>query len=497
MRERATIVQPTAVIFAAMALFCALTSTLTPAFAQSSVTPADPDAADDTAVSADPPVETTPRLLPPIRGFATTSFDYFLGYGVRFVDGSGARNEHVVSLASDARFAKWRAGFAIEVPIQDGKIRMRRDAFNEVSDWFAMIRQIRYSQKNAEGFFFLLGDLRGDTGTLGHGSIVNHYHSSTDFNSPKSGLQLDMDFDAVRLESLVNSFTQWNLTSARVSTRLFRLFGERNPAYDELALAFTIAGDWNAPAAVRTDAGRVRLTNKRNIVTDPSTVLAIGIDLEWPLLQNESIAVTPYIDAVQLIRHGHGWHFGVKFAFETPLWDALPVGLRLEWREMSRDYIPEYFDSHYEIERFAYPHPAVSDQTKSAFMARETNYSRGWFGEVTWGIQRMFRLRASFVDYVNAPSHQLGKLTIFLATDEELPVPLHIFALYIKRGVASLADAFRLDDRALLVIDVAAEPIVGLRVGFSLRHFWMIDEATGRYTSITTFYPYVAISGAF
>jgi len=91
-----------------------------------------------------------------------------------------------------------------------------------------------------------------------------------------------------------------------------------------------------------------------------------GVDLEAKVVNTTIIQVTPYSDLNHLAGAGSGWHLGTLVTLTMPIGFELSIPIRLEYRRFQNNYVPAYFSTFYEIERYAYPTGAEPIGPKAA-----------------------------------------------------------------------------------------------------------------------------------
>ena len=129
------------------------------------------------------------------------------GMGLNWIDG-----ELFYSLyfTPEISFANFGVGLDLKLDI-DSKGNLRKENFNEFSDYLSLIRYLRYGLKN-DPVFIKLGAL--DYYTLGHGSIMYMYNNSPTYDARKIGLVFDIDFGQFGFESIYSKFGEAGVTPA-------------------------------------------------------------------------------------------------------------------------------------------------------------------------------------------------------------------------------------------------------------------------------------------
>ncbi|MDH7605241.1 MAG: hypothetical protein QHH13_10095, partial [Melioribacter sp.] len=172
-------------------------------------------------------------------------------FGLTWIDG---RPHYAFRIFPEIQFSKVGIGLDLNLEFTpEGKIR--KENFNEFSDYLSIIRYIRYGKKH-DPLYFRIGAL--DYATLGHGSIMYLYNNSPAFDTRKIGTEFDIDFNNFGFESVYGNFGQSGVMGLRGYIRPIR-FTELSsvPILGNLELGATlttdsdeksgiIAGDYNS-----------------------------------------------------------------------------------------------------------------------------------------------------------------------------------------------------------------------------------------------------------
>jgi hypothetical protein len=115
-----------------------------------------------------------------------------VGIGPSFFNQFGGDEENflVLSFRPVIKLGNLWMGLNFTVPL-DSSGEVREDAFNEETDYLAMIRFLQWG-KERDFLYFRFGEL--SQATIGHGSIVHNYFNGLDYNSPKTGGRLNLNW---------------------------------------------------------------------------------------------------------------------------------------------------------------------------------------------------------------------------------------------------------------------------------------------------------------
>ncbi|WCL47857.1 hypothetical protein [Leptospira sp. GIMC2001] len=224
---------------------------------------------------------------------------------------------------------------------------------------------------------------------------------------------------------------------------------EENDAwYNRLTIGTTRSFDSNKPYDLQySQTGIPTRQENRDlpIVAENGKVNIEGYDIEYRLLNMKYWEFTPYMDVnrIRELENSGGTHYGFMARFGDK---DINVVFKPELRRMSSNYIPMYFDSFYEVERF-HGNLTSTDPMIPKFRDAEGKPTSG-------GISGYFHtlllnyygysLEASFEKYEGERNSR-----IFLASYIPLGSNLTLSFFYTKKGFDGTGEAFKLDDASL------------------------------------------------
>jgi hypothetical protein len=225
----------------------------------------------------------------------------------------------------------------------EGAGRLRRQDWDERSDWGRLVRFVDVRQPN---WRLHAGELRGTT--LGHGSLVRRFYNTLDYDTWHTGLSGQFDLGVVGAEAVLDDVLAPGLVGLRG-------FARPDPGR-RLTLGLTMAGDLGAPKSTGGDTVRGHL----------------GGDVQWQAVQRADWGLAPYLDvAGQLLPNTAGAqvHIGV-------LWTAKAWGG--QWRAQAegrwaRATEPVPYDIFYLQQRFVQPASYAPGKARS-----------GWAVDLAW-----------------------------------------------------------------------------------------------------------------
>ncbi|MDF1565571.1 MAG: hypothetical protein P1V51_21215 [Deltaproteobacteria bacterium] len=391
---------------------------------------------------------------------------------------------------------KFSAGFGVPLRLLiygpggfDDAGQIRKKDWDEPSDFAQVIRYLTYGGKEQK-FFLQISQL--DAATLGHGPILRRYFANADMDSRRVGLAFDTygryaGFE-LHVADLVTPFelalqTESNVglvTGGLVFVKPLAAFGDGVVARS-LSIGVTWAGELNAPLQLSYDPiGRV--------VTEPGElkpeyvgglVDLMGFDLELKVLKTRQADLKPFVDfsfrrdAFFAGQGGWGGTLGLlgRFNYEGKGEKKRIHALRgvFELRTHAGNYIPAYFDSFYEVEKFAYlqrPDGAGNLQwiTKNAALDERdpAEMAYGLYFELSWAPQDLFALGTA----LELSTAERGN-NFYLHLEVPAGRYFQFLVTYHKRGFADAASFFdfQADDNTLVAaVRVEVLPILWLNL---------------------------------
>jgi len=355
------------------------------------------------------------------------------GMGLTWIDG---QPYYALHFTPEVSFSKIGVGLDLNLEFSSSG-KLRTENFNETSDYLSIIRYVRYGQKK-DPVYLKAGAL--DYYTLGHGSIMYQYNNSPSFDSRTIGLVADLDFDKFGFESIYSSFAQAGILGIRGYVRPLQYTTAASiPIIGNLEVGATFAGDFNK------NAGKVLNAQTGNI-DDKGSVKITGLDLGLPLFNFSMAKASLYFDYVKIMNFGTGASSGIILGLNGL--GIFNASAKLERRWNNDQYMPAYFNSLYEIERF--PAGGLSKANSLEYMKAAEN---GYYGELGLSALGTFNVIGSLQKFDNQSSG------ILHMTAEVNPSGLSFIA---RAGYDKVfldgADVFKLNDRSYFFTELGYKP---------------------------------------
>ncbi|MBU2505792.1 MAG: hypothetical protein KJ799_03590 [Bacteroidetes bacterium] len=365
------------------------------------------------------------------------------GVGMSYVDDKPYFAFH---FQPELAFANMGLGLDLNLEISPaGKINPEN--FNEFSDYASIIRYFRYGSKG-DPAYFRIGAL--DYATLGHGSIMYAYNNSASYDARKIGVEFDVDFNEFGFESVYGTFGEAGVFGVRGYVRPLRLTALKDiPIISNLEVGATYSADFNQNAGVY-EGNLVDGKFKAVDSTDAGVMNIIGFDLGLPILKTSWLNLDLYYDFVKFVDFGSGSSAGFIARFNAL--GAVNVTTKLERRFNGDKYIPSYFNSFYEIERFRYDGANV--RSKVQFLDALQTEGNGYYGELMVSLLNTFNIIGSYQRLDKDSKSGI----LHLVADAQTFGSYVVRAGYDKVRIKSEADLFTLDDRSYLFAEVGYKP---------------------------------------
>lgn len=376
------------------------------------------------------------------------------GFGLTWIDG---KPNYTFMFRPEIAFANFGVGLNLRMEFTpEGKIRTEN--FNEFSDYLSVIRYVRYGYKK-DPVYARLGAL--DYATLGHGSILYLYNNSPSFDVRKVGLEFDVDLNTFGFESVYSNFAQAGVVGVRGYLRPLKLTEMRDiPILSNLEVGGSYVTDLDEHSGI-TSARYDTAAKKLRTLEDQGATTIVGFDIGLPIRVTSGLTFTPYFDYAKILDYGHGTAAGLMLDFSGA--GLVNVKAKLERRFNGDHYLPGYFNSFYEIDRFKLD-PANGNFvnkkdtiiSKAARLKALKSVGNGFYGELLVRILGTFDVMGSYQRLDKDPTSGI----LHLSTDvSPMDASYVLRAGYDKVRIQNEKDLFTLDDRSYLYAEVGYKPI--------------------------------------
>ena len=398
------------------------------------------------------------------------------GFGVTWINNQPF---YAVHLTPEIAFSNIGIGLNLNFEF-DSSGKLRKEDFNEFSDYLSIIRYIRYGYKN-DPLYFRLGAL--DYATLGNGSIMYMYNNSPSFDARKVGLELDMDFNEFGFEFVYGNFLQAGVVGLRGFVRPLKFSSLGGiPILGNFEVGATFATDVNKYAGVSSGTFNP-VTDRFSPIANNGSIKAVGLDLGLPIIRSRTVKWVIYYDYVKLLNFGSGTSAGFSFALNGL--GLINIKTKFERRFNQAHYLPAYFNSMYELQRFKLNKTTGKVTSKiQELMAADKSVGNGWYGQLLVRLLNSFDIIGSYQRLDNNPKSGLLHIATEISPKGQ---PFIARAGYDKINIQSEKDIFKLDDRSFLFAEFGYKPLPYLVVSMIYR--WTFTPVRDTNNNIVNYIP--------
>jgi len=380
------------------------------------------------------------------------------GLGLTWING---QEYYLVNVAPDLAFGKFGVGLDINLLVGSTDHKIRKVGFDSTAyDYLRMIRYLRWGHKG-DDVYARIGTL--DYAQLGHGFIMYLYNNSPSYDARRLGSEFDLSFGKYGLETVYGDFGTLGVVGVRahVDPLKFTTIGSV-PVLGGMQIGATWAGD------LRRDSKDTGYTLVNGLPTTSNTggIGIVGADIGFPLVRIPTVSSTLYSDYAKILSFGSGEAVGLQTDFSGL--GLLNIYTKFERRWTGAEFIANYFDTFYELDRYNLAGTVFS--SKAQMLENATTAQPGFFGDLTFAILGKLQIRGTYskLDRVDTSG------TLHIGTNTGTMIPIFIVdAGYDKKFIKSGKDVFTLDQRSLLYASIGYKPYPFMIV--SMLYTWTFE----------------------
>ncbi|MGL1889468.1 MAG: hypothetical protein OCD76_23340 [Reichenbachiella sp.] len=401
-------------------------------------------------------------------------------------------------IAPELNFGK--VGVGLDIPILYGidDQSIRTEMFEDGVGVLRLIQYVRLGRQKVDPIYVRLGVLSGTM--VGYGGLINNYSNSTSYEKRKFGLHYDINYKGIAgIEGLYSDFnpTSLNLLAIRPYVRPLSWTGI--PIIRSLEIGGTIIQDKdqteilgfpeenNTYKFTKEGVGAYGFDMGMTLLRVP--FIQIDLFAGYSFLDMQTTALNDSIDALNAaailditsddFKNGTGGSIGFNFRFHF-IADLLSADLRIERLRYSDYFTPQFFDTSYEINKDARILTLAGAEKQS-----------GTYGSLTAHILNKVQIGGSLM-YPDNPSVTSPAVVTLTADLDRLADKISIHAKYYKGNLASLEDAFTLDENSLAKMRFVYHMNKFLVVGVD--YYWAFTPTETGFTTTQTIMPYFGLS---
>lgn len=319
--------------------------------------------------------------------------------------------------------------------------RLRVEDYDTFHDFGRILKYVTYGRKEDQ-IYISAGQRYASS--IGHGAITRRYSPSINIDYPRASAQVDMYNDYGGFELMTNDLLEWNQLSGLAFFKPLSFFKPQNLMAKTFSIGVTGGLDWRAPFQLSNDASRSRVAaDGRPLTTSFKPAGLIGFDAEMKIVKTENVDLKPYLDYSMLIGGEGGFTAGLLGRFNVAAKEIIHAfRLVVEARFLGNKYAPSYFDTFYEVDRFAYLNRDYRTDTsvgpgnyipKQRYILENGLKDRfGYYVEGSWGVRNVVGLTLAVEGNSASPA-------VNFVAHVEVPVLsfVQVFGSYYLRGVES------------------------------------------------------------
>ncbi len=401
--------------------------------------------------------------------------------------------ENFAGLVLSPEFAIGKVGVGLNIPILYGleSNKIRTEIFKDGVGAARLIRYVRYGQQKVDPVYVKVGEIDGLM--LGYGGLVNNYTNTTSFEKRKVGLHTDINYEGIAgIEALYSDFdpASQNLLAIRPYVRPLA----KTPIPIVRTLEFG--------ASFISDKDQTDITPNDSIATQylftADGISAFGLDMGLTVFRSPFVQIDLFANYSKLnvlsdplrsaasflgetdLKEGTGISFGANFRMHF-IADIFSTDVRIERLNYSENYLPQFFDATYELNKDV--------RIGSIITAEKTS---GIYGSLTGHVLQKVRLGGSLLipDNVSETAPALIRVHADL---ERLMDKYTLHASYTKTNLSDLKDAFTFDDRSLAKLSFIYHLNRFLATGIEYYYYWE-PGVTGELEVTRYIMPYFGVS---
>lgn len=345
----------------------------------------------------------------------------------------------------------------------------RKEDYQSPRDYARLLQYLTYGHKE-DHLYVDVGQIYAHS--IGHGEIMRRYQPDIDLDVVRIAAEVDAYDDYGGAELLTNDLLSANLLGGLVFVKPLSFVSEDAMARS-LSIGFTYAADRTAPSALNINHGfpgsglngcdcrPVLVKDGSRFVLDAQRhpVSLLGLDAELKVFKTDDLDIKPDVDFSHLMNGDSGFTLGVLGRFNfggSPLTPTQALRLVLEGRALGDRYVPEYFDTFYEVDKYIYlarPQPAGSAPiTKEQAVLQGFGSRVGYYAEASYGIRGWIGATVALEGDTGGPAKNL-------VIHAELPklFVIQFFGSYYKRGFTSFSTLGQLDQDSVALAGARVE----------------------------------------
>ena len=285
------------------------------------------------------------------------------------------------------------------------------ETWDDISTVLRVVRYVRYGHLS-ESFYTRFGAL--DYATIGHGFIMAGYS-----NYDRRGLRLNLSTETKKagVETIINDVGAPTVFGGRLFVRPLQQEEGGIPLLNSLEFGVTYLTD------IEPDP---------MLIPDGDPLIALGVDIGFPLIHNKSLRLDIYDDVAFLNTKPGTKADEIDEITDVAIGNAIGIGVSLsqalfkvEYRTFGARFYPTIFDYTYDAAKGIAPDFLGMEEDEGEDQAR-----RGYFSMIAVRPVPQVNLIATFEDYTNTEPKLYAGIT-----ESGIAERTSFRAFYVKRNI--------------------------------------------------------------
>lgn len=414
-----------------------------------------------------------------------------------------------------------------------GKIRFRKQDYATAADYARILRFFTVGRKE-DPLYLNVSQIFA--ASIGHGAIVRRYAANVATPQEAFGYnkRVGAQLDAYGRFGGFEAFTGDAVHPANFVAGLAFvkplgwMSGHLGDTLGQTSLGVSTALDKNAPYTLRRIPGGYPAVGDSTVCPDPTAASCepgeeivqdarraqvVGFDLETKVLKTDDVDLKPYVDYSRLLdiknpvgagaqkSGGGGVTLGMLGRFNKGTEKVHAFRVVVEGRYYDANYLPGYFDTFYEVQKFQYITGRASTDYEPklrTILGRDPAHKRlGYYLEAAYQFNQGFAVMAAYEDsfHVAGPADicnyqncakTVGSRNLTLHIEYPAYSWLQFFASYYRRSYegALLDTSHPLGDNTLIYGAVRLHALWIFFLNARVFRTWQADPALGEMRNI-------------
>lgn len=385
-------------------------------------------------------------------------------------------------------FSFGKVGLGLDIPLLFNleTRELRSEEFEQGIGLVRMIRFLRYGVKNEDAIYIKAGDLTGER--LGYGALIGNYSNAISFERRKVGLSASILIKKTFGFELLYSDLNFEGQTKMFGVRPFvKPFGQTSlPIIKTMEVGASFVSDnddfeeenTTEPTTIYSREGITAYGFDMGFNIIKMALLDLSIDAQYVILsKNEQLALD---NPTASYDTGSGFSVGVESNFKF-IANTVLMNVRLERQWYGDNYIPQFFNFAYEINK---------DARLQELLTAES--SKGIYGRLSAEILQTVKIGGSLVLPDNLDESKRGAI-VGVDLETKQVGKFKARGSYVKAQLLDLSDAFSLDERSLANLIVTYK--IGRFFEAGVDYQWTFaKDRNGNFNPVNQVRPYFGAS---